>query len=142
VETWTTNDGQPSDSIRQDMRLKASCLDDCNEGRALSQYSINLLSVSSKGITCQESLDDPLCANLSQSMSCSARTGNGTSLQVNSKCCVAYSRRDSISGFLWGTAGTHHHDVKEKIQIIEFISMRVPMRDIGSELLVVVRRRL
>ena len=41
-----------------------------------------------------------------------------------------------------GTAGTSHRDVKEDIQITKFMSMRVPMRDTGAELLVVVMKRL
>ena len=41
-----------------------------------------------------------------------------------------------------GTAGTSHHDVKEEIQITEFMSMRVPMRDTGAELFVVVKKYL
>jgi hypothetical protein len=41
-----------------------------------------------------------------------------------------------------GTAGTSHHDAKEEIQITKFMSMRVPMRDTGAELLVVARKRL
>lgn len=41
-----------------------------------------------------------------------------------------------------GTVGTSHHDVKGEIQITEFMSMRVPMRDTGAERLVVVRKRL
>ena len=41
-----------------------------------------------------------------------------------------------------GTAGTSHRDVKEEIQVTKFTSMRVPMRDTGAELLVVVMKRL
>ena len=41
-----------------------------------------------------------------------------------------------------GTAGTSHHDVKEEIQITKIMSMRVPMRDTGAELRVVVMKRL
>ena len=41
-----------------------------------------------------------------------------------------------------GTAGTSHHDAKEEIQVTRFTSMRVPMRDTGAELLVVVMKRL
>lgn len=40
-----------------------------------------------------------------------------------------------------GTTGTSHHDAKEEIQITKIMSMRVPMRDTGAELLVVVRKR-
>ncbi len=41
-----------------------------------------------------------------------------------------------------GTAGTSHHDVKEEIRITKIMSMRVPMRNTGAELLVVVMKRL
>ena len=41
-----------------------------------------------------------------------------------------------------GTAGTSHRDVKGEIQVTKIMSMRVPMRDTGTELLVVVMKRL
>ena len=41
-----------------------------------------------------------------------------------------------------GTVGTSHHDVKAEMQMTKFISMRVPMRDTGAELLVVVIKHL
>jgi hypothetical protein len=41
-----------------------------------------------------------------------------------------------------GTGGISHHDAKGEIQITEFMSMRVPMRDTGTGLLVVVMKRL
>ena len=41
-----------------------------------------------------------------------------------------------------GTVGTSHHDVKGEMQITKLISMRVPMRDTGAELLVVVMKRM
>ena len=56
--------------------------------------------------------------------------------------CPAYSGRDSSIGLSMGTVGTSHHDVKGEIQITKFMSMRVPMRDTGAELLVVARKRL
>lgn len=41
-----------------------------------------------------------------------------------------------------GTAGTSHRDVKGEIQVTKFMSMRVPKRDTGAELFVVVRKYL
>lgn len=41
-----------------------------------------------------------------------------------------------------GSGGISHYDAKEEIQITEFMSMRVSMRDTGTELLVVVMKCL
>ena len=41
-----------------------------------------------------------------------------------------------------GTVGTSHHDVKGEMQMTKFISIRVPKRDTGAELLVVVMKHL
>ena len=41
-----------------------------------------------------------------------------------------------------GTAGTSYRDFKEEIQVTKIMSMRVPMRDTGTEQLVVVMKHL
>ncbi len=43
-------------------------------------------------------------------------------------------------GLFVGTTGTCHHDDKGEIQATEIASMRVPMRDTGAELFVVVKK--
>ena len=45
-------------------------------------------------------------------------------------------------GLFVGTTGTCHHDDKGEIQATEIASMRVPMRDTGAELFVVVKKYL
>lgn len=58
------------------------------------------------------------------------------------KRCPAYSGHDFVSGSFLGTAGTSHHNAKEEVQVTEFMSMRVPMCDTGTEQLVVVLKCL
>ena len=71
-----------------------------------------------------------------------SRDKSASEFRMLCRRCPAYSGRDSISVLSVGTAGTSHHDVKGEIQITELMSMRVPMRDTGAELLVVVRKYL
>lgn len=58
------------------------------------------------------------------------------------KWCPAYSGREFIPGFHWELREPVITMFKEEIQITKFMSMRVPMRDTGTELLVVVRKHL
>jgi len=58
------------------------------------------------------------------------------------KRCPAYSGRDSVVGFQWELREPVITMLRKKIQVTKFTSMRVPMRDTGAELLVVVMKRL
>ena len=70
------------------------------------------------------------------------RDKSASVLRMLCRRCPAYSGRDSISGFLWELREPVITMLKGEIQVTELMSMRVPKRDTGAELLVVVRMYL
>ena len=63
-------------------------------------------------------------------------------LRMLCKRCPAYSGHDSVLGFSWELREPVITMFKGEIQVTELMSMRVPKRDTGAELLVVVRKYL
>ena len=70
------------------------------------------------------------------------RDKSASELRILCRWCPAYSRRDSVSGFPWELWEPVIAMFKGEIQVTELMSMRVPMRDTGTELFVVVRKYL
>lgn len=71
-----------------------------------------------------------------------SRDESASEFRMLCRRCPAYSGRDSVSGFLWELREPVITMFKGEMQVTELASMRVPMRDTGAELLVVVRKYL
>ena len=70
------------------------------------------------------------------------RDESASELRMLCRRCPAYSGRESVLGFPWELREPVITMFKGEMQATELASMRVPMRDTGAELLVVVKKYL